>query len=130
MESVSNRLHRTAKYKLERRSDYKSSASVTTMQSADESRRSDWLWLTGAILLVGLAAHGILLLTDHVIWDGWWCNIGPTKTQTRSGRSTQTVAERRAITASNCLDFAVNSQNDRSPMPATNEGRDEHGSED
>ena len=48
---------------------------MTTMQSVGESRRSDWLWLTGAILLAGLVAHSILLLTDHVIWDGWWYNV-------------------------------------------------------
>lgn len=26
------------------------------------------------VALVGLLAHGILLGTDHVIWDGWWFN--------------------------------------------------------
>lgn len=24
------------------------------------------------IVAIGLAAHGLLLATDHVIWDGWW----------------------------------------------------------
>ena len=24
------------------------------------------------VLLLGLLAHGLVLLTDHVIWDGWW----------------------------------------------------------
>ena len=24
------------------------------------------------IVAVGIAAHGLLLLTDYVIWDGWW----------------------------------------------------------
>jgi hypothetical protein len=26
------------------------------------------------VLLLGLLAHGLVLLTDHVIWDGWWAN--------------------------------------------------------
>jgi hypothetical protein len=26
------------------------------------------------VLLLGLVAHGLVLLTDHVIWDGWWAN--------------------------------------------------------
>lgn len=26
------------------------------------------------VALVGLAAHGLVLFTDHLIWDGWWAN--------------------------------------------------------
>jgi hypothetical protein len=26
------------------------------------------------LLLLGLLAHGLVLLTDHLIWDGWWAN--------------------------------------------------------
>ena len=26
----------------------------------------------GLVVLAGLAAHGLLFFTDHVIWDGWW----------------------------------------------------------
>ena len=26
------------------------------------------------VLLLGLLAHGLVLLTDHIIWDGWWAN--------------------------------------------------------
>jgi hypothetical protein len=26
------------------------------------------------VLAVGLLAHGLVLLTDHLIWDGWWAN--------------------------------------------------------
>lgn len=26
------------------------------------------------LLLLGLVAHGLVLVTDHVIWDGWWAN--------------------------------------------------------
>ncbi len=30
--------------------------------------------LTLLVLVVGLLAHGLVLLTDHLIWDGWWAN--------------------------------------------------------
>lgn len=36
----------------------------------DGSRRYGW----PCIILVGLVAHGLVLLTDHLIWDGWWAN--------------------------------------------------------
>ena len=26
------------------------------------------------VLLVGILAHGLILLTDYIIWDGWWAN--------------------------------------------------------
>ena len=29
-------------------------------------------WAVGIIIGVGLAAHGILLLTNFIVWDGWW----------------------------------------------------------
>ena len=27
------------------------------------------------VVAAGLLAHGMLLITDHVIWDGWWFNV-------------------------------------------------------
>ena len=33
-------------------------------------RLATWL----PVLLVGLLAHGLVLFTDHLIWDGWWAN--------------------------------------------------------
>lgn len=42
-------------------------------------RLADWrndavaLWAPLAIVVAGIIAHAILLVTDYVIWDGWWC---------------------------------------------------------
>jgi len=32
------------------------------------SRLPAWAWIIAA----GIAAHGLVLLTDYVLWDGWW----------------------------------------------------------
>ena len=29
-------------------------------------------WAVGIIIGVGLAAHGLLLFTNFIVWDGWW----------------------------------------------------------
>lgn len=48
------------------------------METGTSTMRGD-AWLGGlpmvsliTIALLGLAGHGVLLVTDHVIWDGWW----------------------------------------------------------
>lgn len=30
-------------------------------------------WAPLAIVVTGIIAHALLLFTDYVIWDGWWC---------------------------------------------------------
>jgi hypothetical protein len=35
-------------------------------------RKTSHAWV--AVIAAGVFAHGILIFTDHVIWDGWWFN--------------------------------------------------------
>lgn len=39
--------------------------------STGKQEPANWIAIA-VIVAVGIAAHGLLLLTDYVIWDGWW----------------------------------------------------------
>lgn len=39
----------------------------------EQFRKTSCPWV--AVIAVGVCAHGILVFTDHVIWDGWWFNF-------------------------------------------------------